>query len=598
MFVRLLNIVILFLSTSYNFIAIGQDIVATSPQNKLAVLEEFGGMYCVYCPEGHQVVNDLSSALGSDLILLNYHEGYYAVPIEGDPDLRSDFGEGILNQTGLSGFPAATINRLNFPGYEQNEPGSTALGRTDWTMACADVLQEVSPVNIAAEATLNIATRELEVYIEYYYTGDAPGTTNRLNIAILQNNVIAPQHGGAEGSYYAHQHLVRDFLTGQWGHIITNNDEGTFGSLTFNYTLPIDYRDIPVDPFNITLAAFIGEDQQNIFTGIEIVPELTSTFTNDVNLLVVYAPEDICDNQIHADLLIRNDGNEPLEAVNVSYHINNQNTEYYSWTGFLAPLQETIIELPVLYTPNSSGHHDFTAHLSIPNIEPDPTDFNNSKIHDFCVAPRVASQNLELAIRTDDFGYEMYWEILDDAGTIHASGGNMIVGETSGGSQIATPSDPGAYPSNNFFIENIELPLEGCYQLRVLDDYADGICCQYGNGFYKLRKNGDPPFLEGGAFNALDLHSFTVDYSITANNTALVDSAAKLYPNPTKRGQQLNISWPNTPFFEWQLFGLSGQLVTQGNQNLLPNTQLLTQGYYTLRLQSKDDQQSFALIIQ
>ena len=36
-----------------------QTIVSTTPENKNAILEEFTGIYCVYCPDGHLIANNL-----------------------------------------------------------------------------------------------------------------------------------------------------------------------------------------------------------------------------------------------------------------------------------------------------------------------------------------------------------------------------------------------------------------------------------------------------------------------------------------------------------------------------------------------------------
>ena len=241
-----------------------QTIVSTSPQNKRAVVEEFGGMYCVYCPHGHQVLQGLEEDLGDQLVLINYQSGPYATPIGDDLDLGNDYSLLLQEQSQLSGYPAATVNRHVFPGLEQSVPGATAMGRGAWPEAIGGILTQPAPVNIAATATLNISTRQLELYIEYYYTADVPLNTNRLHVAVLQNNVLAPQHGGNAGDYYSHQHLFREFLTGQEGHIISTTSVGAFGSLTYSLDLPVYYRDVWTDPVNIELVIFISEDEQEV----------------------------------------------------------------------------------------------------------------------------------------------------------------------------------------------------------------------------------------------------------------------------------------------------------------------------------------------
>ena len=62
-------------------ISTGQTIVSTTPENKNAILEEFTGIYCVFCPDGHLIANNLKYSYPNDLFLLNLHTGGYAIPI-------------------------------------------------------------------------------------------------------------------------------------------------------------------------------------------------------------------------------------------------------------------------------------------------------------------------------------------------------------------------------------------------------------------------------------------------------------------------------------------------------------------------------------
>lgn len=565
-----------------------QTIVSTTPENRRAVIEEFGGMYCVYCPHGHDILAELDQGLDDQLILINYQTGPYATPIGNDPDLGNDYSDALEELSQLSGYPAATANRHVFPGLEQSVPGSTALGRNNWTEAVTEVLQESAPVNIAAEASVNISTRQLELYIEYYYTADAEVESNRLHVAVLQNNVLAPQHGGNAGSYYEHQHLFREFLTGQWGHIISSTSAGSFGSLTYNIDLPEYYRDVWVDPVNIELAIFITEDEQEVLNGIQVEPDLAASFASDANLLSIQAPEDICASTIAASLQFRNDGNTPLESCTIHYGIVGGFTESFVWSGEIAPLEVVSFDLPPIAVLTDQSSNDFFVELIDPNSTPDPSAYNNLREHHFTLAPSIEGNTFELALRTDEFGYEIYWEVVDDFGNIYASGGNEVVGETNGGAQIATPSDPGVYESNSFYVEEFFLPFEGCYQLRILDDYADGLCCYYGNGFYRLREPNEQPFLSGGEFGALKESYFNIGTMVTSTAGATIpDEDVTLYPNPLPRGSELQIQWPATPpsAYQWQLFRADGTLWSKGNQNHPPNSTQLPAGYYILHLQ-------------
>ena len=578
----------------------GQTIVSTTPENRRAVVEEFGGMYCVYCPHGHQILSELDDALADNLILLNYQNGPYSVPIGNDPDLGNDYSETLQMQSGLSGYPAATVNRHVFPGLEQSTPGTTALGRANWPEAVITILQESAPVNIAAEAELNISTRQLELYIEYYYTDDVDVETNRLHVGILQNNILAPQHGGESHNYYEHQHVFREFLTGQMGHIISNTEAGSFGSLTYSLTLPEFYRDVWVDPVNIELAIFITEDEHEVLNGIEVKPELESAFPSDANLLSIQAPDDICAPQLTPDIRFRNDGNTPLESCTIRYTLEGGTTDSVTWNGNLAPLEVANMELPTLYPEGSGQNNILQVELVNPNNTSDPSSINNLREHRFSVAPLAEGSIFELAIRTDQFGHELYWEVVDILGTVYASGGNEIVAETNGGAQIATPSDPGAYASNEFIFEEFFLPFEGCYQLRILDDYADGLCCYYGNGFYRLRNEQGELLLNGGEFGALEESFFAVSFGITNNEEVVVaEEPVRIFPNPLQRGLPLEISWPNEPpaSFSWQLVRADGSTLATGNETALPNSSSVPSGYYLFRLQFAEELLVLPLII-
>lgn len=577
-----------------------QTIVSTTPEDRRAVLEEFGGMYCVYCPHGHDIISDLDQTLGEDLILINYQTGPYAVPIGNDPDLGNDYSQALQDLCQLSGYPAGTVNRHVFPGLEQSVPGSTAMGRGNWAEAVTTILQESAPVNIAAEATLDISTRQLELYIEYYYTADVPLDANRLHVAVLQNNVLAPQHGGDLGNYYNHQHLFREFLTGQWGHIISSTEAGSFGSLTYNLTLPEFYGDVWVDPVNIELAIFITEEEQEVLNGIEVRPNLSSSFPSDANLLAIQAPDDICSTTIGSSVRFRNDGNTPLQSCTISYGIVGGFTDSFSWTGYLNPLEEANFQLPNIPALQGAESNDLFVELIDPNDVTDPSAYNNQREHHFTLAPTANENFFELILRTDDFGYELYWEIIDDLGTVHASGGNEVVGQTNGGAQIATPSDPGAYADNSFIVEDFYLPTDGCYQLRIFDDYADGLCCNYGNGFYRLRQFAAPPLLEGGEFGALDESFFIINTNVTSSSE-LSEAGGKVtvFPNPARTGTPLQIRWPAAEpnSYEWQLLSAEGALVKAGNQNALPETSQLPAGYYLIRLKYDDQMDVIPVVI-
>ena len=175
---------------SFFFITIDlfcQTFVSTVLENKNVVLEEIGGVRCGPCADGHKIANEFEAAHPGDVVIINIHAGGYAAPASGYPNYTTSFGQAILNQTGFLGYPAGTVNRHVFPGLGMAS-NVTALSRGQWASAGNQILAQSSYVNVAAKSTVDLASREITVIVEAYYTGNG-SNTNRLNVALLQNNI-------------------------------------------------------------------------------------------------------------------------------------------------------------------------------------------------------------------------------------------------------------------------------------------------------------------------------------------------------------------------------------------------------------------------
>ncbi len=241
-----------------------QVLVSTEPMLKNAILEEFTGIHCQYCPEGHAIAQSILDNNPGRAFTIAIHQGSYASPNTGEPDYRTPFGNAIANQTGLTGYPSGTVNRHVFTG------SSTALGRGSWSAACDEIMQEMSPVNIGISSQYEASTRELTVQIELYYTANAPASSNFINVALIQDSIYGPQTGGNAGSNYRHMHMLRHMITGQWGDEVTTTTAGSLVTRTYTYTVPADYISVPAIVENMQVVAFVTEDHQEIYTGDQV----------------------------------------------------------------------------------------------------------------------------------------------------------------------------------------------------------------------------------------------------------------------------------------------------------------------------------------
>ena len=199
------NYLLLFTLISY-ITSFSQTIVSTDVENKKVILEEYTGIYCTYCPDGHAIAQALKDQYPNDVFLINIHTGGYANPQGSDPDFRTDFGAALDAQASVTGYPSGSVNRQYFSDLSMG--GGTAMGRGQWNTAASRVLDQSSYVNVGVEASINVQNNELTVHVEGYYTGDSPQSTNYLNIALTQNNTLGPQTGGGMGSDYNHMHRL------------------------------------------------------------------------------------------------------------------------------------------------------------------------------------------------------------------------------------------------------------------------------------------------------------------------------------------------------------------------------------------------------
>ena len=349
-----------------------QNFVSTNPENKNVVLEEFTGIHCVYCPDGHLQAQNFHDANPGDVVLINIHTGSYATPSPGEPDFRSDpEGAGIAGQASVSGYPAGTVNRHLFSGMGQ--AGGTAMSRSNWATAGGQILAQPSCVNVAAEASINISTRELTVDVEAYYTDNSTSATNKINVVLLQNNVEGPQTGGSSynpaamlpNGNYNHQHMFRHLLTGQWGDDITSTTTGSLFQQTYTYTIPADLNGVAYDLFNLEIAVFVAEGQQEVLSGN--MANLTHIVPAGINLIDLSAgtnmtmPTSLCDNQIIPEITVTNNSGISVDTFEVSYTLNTGNPVTQAVYTSLASGANTTITFPMITVPSGENTISYSA---------------------------------------------------------------------------------------------------------------------------------------------------------------------------------------------------------------------------------------------
>ena len=263
-------------------------------------------------------------------------------------------------------------------------------------------------------------------------------------------------------------------------------------------------------------------------------------FAYDLEISSVYGIEDhFCnETQVIPTVMIENNGSSLINSFTISC-IMNGTTFSTSWSGLMGPGGSEAVTLYPM--PIIDGFNDLN--IVTTNINGNHTDqnpANNDLDFDF----NAVTNGLEVMfnLQTDNYGSETSWNIKDDQNNIVYEGGPYP--DIQGGS----------------FVEESLCLSSGCYQFEIYDSYGDGICCNYGNGFYSIETPDNTlQFVNGsGNFGTGTSHTFCIQQATEIEELDL-NSTISIYPNPTNR--LVNINSDKFDITDVQLFSITGRLI-------------------------------------
>lgn len=246
---------------------IAQNFVSTVPSKRNALVEEYTGVGCQYCPLGHKAIDQTLAAFPGRAFAINIHQGTFA------SQYTTQWGNALAAQAGITGYPSSSMNRHVFSG------GNIHIDPGQAYQCASEVTKMDAPVNVAATVEIDEASRLMVVKVQAYYTGNASNSINLLNVALLQNNVLSYQAGASTwypenmvGGQYRHKHILRHLLTGQWGDTIPQTTAGTFISKEYAYVLPHSIGGLDIDNMNdLSVLVFICENHQEVLNVCEAI---------------------------------------------------------------------------------------------------------------------------------------------------------------------------------------------------------------------------------------------------------------------------------------------------------------------------------------
>lgn len=206
-----------------------------------------------------------------------------------------------------------------------------------------------------------------------------------------------------------------------------------------------------------------------------------------------------------------------------------------------------------------------TANINYVITTTDDDAANNTATGSAVVSDDEMGTQVVLELLTDNYGEETDWELYDNG--------------------VLVAQDPaGAYADNTTFTYTWNLPDAHCMTFKIYDAYGDGICCDFGNGYYKL-STGGVVMIQGGAFTTEETKPFATSAAVGVSEASLADGL-NIYPNPTNG--LLNVQMPNVKgTLMVDVYSLLGDKVISSAITTTMNTvdmSKLTNGVYYLNI--------------
>jgi len=565
---------------------------------KKVVLEEYTGIHCVYCPDGHKIANAYKALHPNDVFLINIHQGSFATPSAGEPDFRTSFGDALAAQTGLTGYPSGTVNRHLFAPAT-----TTALSRSVWAAKGDEILATPTYASMNIDsAIVDAQSRILKVYVKANYFGSA-SNVNLMNIALLQNNVEGPQTGGTTNpsqmlpnGNYNHGHILRHMITGQWGDTIAVTTAGTVFQKVYTYTLPNAVVNVDLDLGNLEIIGFIAEGKQEIITGAEKNVSITNIlYQKDISIESITAEDEICSPKLKPTVKVKNLGSDIITSISFSYSINGGTAATYNWTGSITSFATATIDIPAITGFSVLSSNSITVNVATVNGVADQNAANNSKTKSNIMQTTNNSNGANGHVFTftqDRYGSESTWKIVEDAtGTTVASGG-PYADLTASGTLDHTV--------------NVTFTATGCYTVIVSDAYGDGINAGYGAGGYKLVNAANQVvFSSNGQFLKEEKKLFNLTSLIGIEENAAV-SVFSLSPNPAKNNVEVAFNLNDSKDVNISIFNSLGAMVyiqnegvmTSGMHTVNVKVSSLSSGIYYMSIKAGDNSIAKKLVIE
>lgn len=543
------------------FAASAQTFVSTQPGKRNALIEEYTGVNCQYCPLGHKATDQTVEAFPGRVFAINIHQGTFA------SRFTTQWGNALAGQASISGYPSSTLNRHAFFGNSIHiDPGQAYP-------CAAEILEMDAPVNVAATVDIDPQSRLMVVKVEAYYTADANGGTNMLNVALVQNNVLYYQAGASSyypenmvNGEYQHKHILRDLLTGQWGDTIHQTTAGSFFTKEYAYVIPQQIGDLEVPNVDdLSVVVFVCEGRKEVLNACEAIR------TGDKAYIAYgHAGGEECSLEWNPFVTVVNPTDQPIDNLkfNVDGSVVTRNKTIAPYCSDTVRIAHFAIDA----MPEASQSYSQSVSVALSSFasnghevaaagDPVGISYGNAELY-------TTEGPLTLRIRYDSYPTEVSFSLagMDDCRYYYQTTGSQ--------------SDAGATREYT-----LSPATAGLYRLKVYDVGGDGLS----GTVAVVDAQGNTLFSRNGSdlmvWDDLYLNITTAGSDGPQNPVVAIDDVAmqsvslQLYPNPATDRLMLSA---DMPVQRVQVFDMSGRMVMSSTGTEL-DVSTLPAGLYMLR---------------
>ncbi len=469
--------------------------VGTDPTNQDALIEEFTGINCPNCPDGHRIASELI-ALHPDVVYsMAIHAGGFAIPSKGMPDFITETGVAIHDHFGVSSYPCGAVSRQEFSGR-------FIMNRGEWGSCSRTIVAEKSPVNLWSGCAYDPETRSLTVNVEGYLTDDM--VDPRLNVFMLQSEILGYQAGGQLGMEYPHRHMLRDRLCGDdFGDPIENTAKGEYFSKTYTYVVPEAIKDVPVDVRNIEILCFVTEGKDYVRKVSACRPALVDAepiFSVDTSESLI--PIDKNWGFDFVEVWINNHGTVDVTEADFDITINDAKTSV-KWTGNVPARTSELVRVPLDGLWADTYDKELNKYV-IRMMKANGQDVETSSIRGSFYEVATYPDELVFKIKTDLDAADNTYRILDRQGNVVKEFG------------------PYANGSDQEYTEQVKLEHGEIYCIEVTDCWGDGI--RHPLGYVKIFNNSGKQVVQFKEIDGYGMRRFfRADSTVGVENVAESD---------------------------------------------------------------------------